>query len=1193
MKLAKLNLMAFGPFTQRELTLGETGHSLHLIYGPNEAGKSTTLRAISSLLFAFSDKRGGNAEDTQVHESSQLRLGGTLIKDSGETLSIVRRKGYKNTLLDPSGNPLEDGILTPYLPGLDRTLFEHHYGLNHERLKEGGQAILESRGEANDTLFGVASAFLGLKHLQDSLSEEAGKLFKPGGQARTGSPLLNKLPAELSEKRKKIKDASVRGEQYQALVRELETAQLAQEQLESEVRVTETRARKLERLQDAMPLAARREGVLEQLARLQDTRVLSADFPTRRQKLQTEQEGQRVQQDRLQHERASLEVSLEGLSVDAALLDAADTIQSLSQDVGKIKKNDEDLTKRRELLASEEHAARAVLRGLGVTFDANIPGYLEEATSALNPTDARRSRIERLAADHATLSAERFSARQKEAEAETDLQRKQTQLQNLPAPLDTDALGRSVTEARHAGKLERELLQAETEYQTLLTQCTLELRQLPFWSHSLETLRDLALPLNETLSRFDSQLSALEVEQKSLRVRAELLESQLRQTTERERALQLEGEVPTEAALTRLRSQRDALWERIQDAWVGQGLTGAEAQALLDPATTPARPLLRAFPERMAEADTLADRLRRETQRTTELANLVSSAERLKSELTQVQSRLSETTLQEQQLQLEWRGIWHVLGIASDRPMPSVRELRAFADKAGKLQRETLRLKPLLERVERLRTQRDAFRTQVDTELGALGRALSASAQDTLEARLVFAEQLIAQANEQSRQRTSLSEALVELAHKLEKARSDQNAAQARLEEWKESWNEAILQLSLPSDASPEEALSQLRHIDGLLKHVGEARTLRVRITGMERDNAAFAARVGALVTQVGLELHDSAPTDVVKRLVTRAEDERLKRKDQENRQKQLTQVKDQLGRLALEQKATGVRLESLLSEAGALQLEELPELEVRSEQKRLAQQQLSQLEEQLRMSAGATPLDAWILEIRQADPDQVALELQAIQEAKKTLQRTLKEKSEEVGEKRKELNQKDGSAKASQLAEESQQLLAEMREGVEQYVRLRLSSLLLKHAIQAWREKNQGALVARAGELFSRLTLGAFARLEVDFGGEDQRILLGVRSGPGALRVRSEQLSQGTRDQLFLALRLAALELELAGREKVPFVVDDLLINFDDGRSAATLEVLAEFSKVTQVIFFTHHEHLLELAGRVLVPGQYQEVRI
>jgi uncharacterized protein YhaN len=77
--------------------------------------------------------------------------------------------------------------------------------------------------------------------------------------------------------------------------------------------------------------------------------------------------------------------------------------------------------------------------------------------------------------------------------------------------------------------------------------------------------------------------------------------------------------------------------------------------------------------------------------------------------------------------------------------------------------------------------------------------------------------------------------------------------------------------------------------------------------------------------------------------------------------------------------------------------------------------------------------------------------------------------------------------------------------------------------------------------------------------------------------------MSDGTADQLYLALRIASLEDWLAHHPPVPFVLDDILINFDDQRAIAALKVLAELSNKTQVIFFTHHQHLVKLAESTL----------
>src|SRR5262249_134083 len=86
-----------------------------------------------------------------------------------------------------------------------------------------------------------------------------------------------------------------------------------------------------------------------------------------------------------------------------------------------------------------------------------------------------------------------------------------------------------------------------------------------------------------------------------------------------------------------------------------------------------------------------------------------------------------------------------------------------------------------------------------------------------------------------------------------------------------------------------------------------------------------------------------------------------------------------------------------------------------------------------------------------------------------------------------------------------------------------------------------------------------------------------GVR--PDGRLVGVDGMSDGSHDQLYLALRLATLESWLQSHEPVPFIVDDILLNFDDRRATAALRALAELSRQTQVLFFTHHRPTIDLA--------------
>ena len=108
---------------------------------------------------------------------------------------------------------------------------------------------------------------------------------------------------------------------------------------------------------------------------------------------------------------------------------------------------------------------------------------------------------------------------------------------------------------------------------------------------------------------------------------------------------------------------------------------------------------------------------------------------------------------------------------------------------------------------------------------------------------------------------------------------------------------------------------------------------------------------------------------------------------------------------------------------------------------------------------------------------------------------------------------------------------------------------------------------------------MGSFSKLFVDF--EKTPVVLEGQRSDGKL-VGISGMSDGTRDQLYLALRLAALELHLNDAIALPFIADDLFINYDDQRSEAGLHALAELSEQTQVVFLSHHDHLVPTVQRV-----------
>ena len=172
---------------------------------------------------------------------------------------------------------------------------------------------------------------------------------------------------------------------------------------------------------------------------------------------------------------------------------------------------------------------------------------------------------------------------------------------------------------------------------------------------------------------------------------------------------------------------------------------------------------------------------------------------------------------------------------------------------------------------------------------------------------------------------------------------------------------------------------------------------------------------------------------------------------------------------------------------------------------------------------------------------------------------------------------QLENSEQSALQAQKAEDALAKLRPSVEQYLRLSMAAEVLRKAIESYREKHQAPILTRASELFSQLTMGRHSGLTTDFGEDDKPVLVAIRQS--GERVYVGGLSEGTRDQLYFALRLAAVEDHVERLGACPLVLDDLLINSDDSRASSALGVIAQLASRTQVLFFTHHRRLADLA--------------
>ena len=519
----------------------------------------------------------------------------------------------------------------------------------------------------------------------------------------------------------------------------------------------------------------------------------------------------------------------------------------------------------------------------------------------------------------------------------------------------------------------------------------------------------------------------------------------------------------------------------------------------------------------------------------------------------------------------EWENLWDSLDISAQSP----REMRAWLRQAHDLIDANRLQRTRRQENEQCEKQRFACISEIVSALESAGHELERP--DSLIQAILAADAVIADTEEQNRLRDQLQYEDQRLSREFQRAEATVKDATNELSQWANDWQEAIAPLQLRDGAEPAEANAAIEATKHLLEHLEEAASLEQRIAGIDRDATQFQQDVHELCDQVSPSLTGESVQHAVENLVNLLECAHETRTRQEELTKQLDAAQTQRREADSDYQRAEALLTTLCAEAGCQQWNELPAAEENSRRRAALQHDIRDAEDRLIQLANGKDLDEFVESLSEYHSQDIAEELPRLGNEISDLREKESSLGEEIGRQQNQLAQMDGGAQAAEARQRAEQVLAEIRSDAQQYARLHLAGVVLQRAVERYRQRHQGPVLQRASDLFAMLTLGEFEALRADLDDSGAPVLVGVRRSGEVVHV--EGMSDGTSDQLYLALRLASLETDLAGREPLPLVVDDILIKFDDDRAVSALKALAATSEKTQVILFTHHEHVIELA--------------
>jgi uncharacterized protein YhaN len=1150
-----LSLDRFGRFTGRGLDLSAP-RGLHVVCGPNEAGKSTVLAAVCDLLFGIETRSPYNF----LHDYSELRIGAEVEARDGRRLRFWRRKGRLNTLLAEDGSSLPDDALRQFMGAhVDRGLFQGLFGLDHGRLRQGGNDILQARGEIGRMLFEAGSGLTGLGGVLKSLDEEANALFTP---RRVASKPFYQALDRFTAARRRQRETAVGTEEWRTLRARLD---------EAEARLAENRDA-MNRVETARARAERRRRVLRSAALLRDVEARLAalagvvDLPEAA-AAEREEALRRIESAGAAHARCTavadaLEAELAAVTVAEPVLVEAQRIQAVYEQRAVIREQQADLPKRETELRHLGEQVAALLRGLGMTLPPERAGELIPSKPVLGEVRA-------LIVDEGRL-------RERIAAAEDQLVKAQVEQRRLAALLDRAAgsvdpldLMSTVAALRARGDLDRMHAEAAAEAERLSGHVARLCAALPLWHGDAAGLGSARTPDGHTVARFDDLFSELQDRAGRLRERRDAAREELAGVERDIAAIMRGGDVPDAEAVAAARRRRDEEWCRIRACWQDGGRPG-DAE-------------LAGFEEAVRAADHVADRKDAEAQRVARYVGLVARRDELTCRLAALEGEASACIAERAAVEADWRAAWRPAGIEPASP----REMSGWLARRDEILREHEAASAAADRAGRLAREIAEARRRLAASIARHGRSEGGGQESggveegTLGLLLRRAELLAERLAKDAAERRALETRSAEHAAELDRVRRQLELARAAELQWQARWRAATAPLGCREDVGTAAVEAMLATIEDLDRRLVQRDEIGHRVARMRENVAAFAAEVSALGRDVGIALDGTDPVHAAAdlfALLGRARQDADRRADLARRLREARSEADSAARELERARETHARLLRL---AGVGDDAALTEALALSRERRDLQARRREAERALLEAGDGLSLTELLDEVEGVDPDGLVAELAALRDEAERLH----VRSAELGAARealvRELVELERGRGAGEAAQDAQQAAAELRDVAERFARVRAAGLLLRRAVERFREEQQGPLLGRAGDLFRMLTLGAFEALKVDYDDRDQPVLKGQRAG-GVL-VPAEGMSDGTRDQLYLALRLAAVERYVREAEPLPFVADDLFVHFDDERAAAAFAALGQLGRETQVIFFTHHPHLCSVAERRL----------
>ncbi len=1161
MKFNQLKFQTIGPFKDLHLTF-PVDKSLHIVYGRNESGKSTALKYIFYFLFGIPRKELEN-----YNHISKKHMIEAIIIDCNNTETKFRRfkKDKLNLLLsdDTDGRVLLEGLLN----NLTEEEFNNFFGISHKTLQAGANLLLQGKGDFAKAIFEAGSGYSNLNKILSGFNARCEQLYKIGGQNQKIAQIIN----EIENQKITIDSQKVNMDQCHDIAGTIEAKKAnlqEQKKIRDELFKRQTIIKSNLQIH---PLVIQLRNDKEILTNLQEIPFIKEKEISTLENLLSHFSEQLDNKQDFENKANALKSELDQLKINEGILTNEDQILQLTHKMTFVTTHLEDIEKRKAERKREEELAKNLTRDLYEHQDL-------EQISKLVPNLALRSTIEELGVGIQSNLASIQTLKEQVSQNANSIKGKALELDNLNLSAQYQEIKLIAYTISSTGLEPKTLTQGILSLNKKIDLLSARLRGIEIWPGTLETLASTTLPTTIKVKQFAINLEELENNFKELKSDIRNLTKEVANHEKEMKKASLDTNLPSRQNLLDLRKQRASLWDSV-----------LMKQTKEKQAVPPESEFFKTYQKIEVKIDNLTDLLLDNADKVA-LTNLLhDQIKSVNDILAKKQTEYLNIETSINNLLYEWKALWATVGVSEpSKPNEMIHwleKVKGIVDDWNGISTEIVEMK-----------KSEVNQTKLFQEASKLLQ-IDLTCVDLAWTKIIkFLEEELSKQelkNILSTQTDSLKASSIELTTTIETKRQALELDQIKFEK-------LVEKIQIPGTSDFQIVKQYLDKITAIKGHLDSMVIASHRIESMQIDIQNVKSSLEQVYSAIGEKagaMENSTITEKIRALSSRLKSESdLKNnwnqliKDQKNISEKIKTINDSLCSLK-------VKLNPLAIQINLLDVLELSNYFPKLREKSKVSQSAESTKKNL-LDAGFDPSEENNLsELLNLDKTALETEHQKNENRLQEFEQEISVLNQELGRLDQSLNDlKQDTGNYSSRAVLSTTLI-ECKSLVHDFIQHALAKIVLKETIRNFNEKFANPILTRAQAHFQCLTDNSFAGIMTDQESksfylsrrhadatEDEGLSFGLKQFEN--QEGNTVLSDGTADQLFLSLRLAAIELYLdqyiaVSKETMPIILDDILVNFDDNRTIATLDCLAKLSEKSQVILFTHHQHLEELAKK------------